>query len=125
MAYCFNYFHILATTVAEDYGYSGYISDLNYEVTGNTVYLHFDYKNGKDSFFNCINAVNSKVNSIVSQIITPGISDFDKELAIHNRVAKNVKYNYNRLQNNTLTVDDFTAYGALLLLMEYLFARDI
>jgi transglutaminase/protease-like cytokinesis protein 3 len=106
--------NVIANNIAENYGYSGYISDLAYAVKGNTVYIHFDYRGGNDYFLRCINVVNSKVKNIISRIITPEMSDFDKELAIHNYIVSNIVYDNKNLQNNTLTVDDFTAYGALI-----------
>lgn len=109
-----NNINTLAENIVNDYGYSGYISDFNYTVKGDTVVIHFNYRGGNDYFLRCINAVDSEVKVITSKIIKPGMSDFDKELAVHNYVVNNVIYDYEKLQNNTLANDDYTAYGALI-----------
>lgn len=99
--------------IMADYGYSGYISGIEYSINNSTLYVHFNYKGGKEHFLSNIGAVNSKVQAIVTAAIKPGMSEYDKELAIHDYVVNKVKYDYTNLQNNTVPDDSYTAYGAL------------
>lgn len=104
----------IALNVSRTNGYSGYISALNYGIRGNDISIHFEYKNGTDAFLNQIKTVNSKVQGIISQIIKPGMNDYNKELAIHNYIINNTKYDSSNLERNTLTPEDFTAYGVFI-----------
>jgi hypothetical protein len=95
-------------------GYSGYISGIEYNLNNSTFSLRYNYKDGKENFLLKINAVNSKVKEIASKIIKPGMSDFEKELAVHDYVVNNSVYDYKNLSTNTLPNDSFTAYGNLI-----------
>jgi|GEM_PF-376747 len=52
-----------------------------------------------------------KVDSIIRQLIRPGMTDFEKELAIHDYIVNNCAYD---LRSNK-PPESFTAYGALCL----------
>lgn len=103
----------LAIKAANDNGYGGYISNVEYSVNNNTVYIHFNYKGGRDTFLTKINAVKSKVQSIVSSIIKSNMNDFQKELALHDYIVNNTKYDYDNLLRGTIPDDSFNAYGVL------------
>ena len=55
-----------------------------------------------------------KINEIVSQEIRLGMSDFEKEKAIHDYLVRNVEYDLIASQNSEFTVSS-TAYGALIM----------
>lgn len=95
-------------------GYSGYISAIQYSCTDNILIITYNYKGGKAHFLTNINAVNAKVNSIVNSVIKSGMSDYDKEIALHDYLVNNCVYDYTNLVNNSVPDDSFTAYGALL-----------
>jgi len=95
----------------EKYGYAGYISGIHYSSDGNSFYVHFDYKGSKEQFISNINSVKAKVKSIVSTIVKPGMSEFDKELVIHDYLVNNVAYD---TKNNPPVDDSYTSYGALI-----------
>lgn len=66
--------------------------------------------------------IEEKVNSIVAEIITPGMSDVEKETAINEYLCKNAEYDHAALEsakaNDYKSVDpayndSFTAYGIL------------
>jgi len=101
----------LAINTAQNYGYGGYISDVEYSLQNSTAYIHFNYKGGKDSFLSKISVVNAKVQNIVNSIIKPGMNDYQKELAIHDYVINNTSYDYNNLLKGTIPDDSYTAYG--------------
>lgn len=55
-----------------------------------------------------------KATEIIAKVITPEMSEYDKELAIHNYLLLNVAYDYDNYQNNTIPTDSYSPYGALL-----------
>jgi hypothetical protein len=100
-----------ALRVASETGYAGYLSNVQYNTTGNIVVLHFNYKAGKDGFMYQMTEVNSKVQAVVSSVIKQGMNDFQKEVALHDYVVNNTVYDSKNLEANTLPDDSFTAYG--------------
>lgn len=101
----------LAIKVANDTGYGGYISNVEYSVNNNTVYIHFNYKGGRDVFLSKITAVKSKVENIVNSVIKSNMNDFQKELALHDYIVNSTSYDYNNLLKGTIPDDSFNAYG--------------
>lgn len=57
----------------------------------------------------------SKVNSILSQIIKPNMTDYQKELAVHDYLVENCEYDKDAVNSNTIKAESFTPYGALCL----------
>ena len=103
-----------AIKIANDSGFSGYITNIEYSIDKNIAYIHFNYKGGKDHYLASINAVNSKVQEIVNAVVKPDMSDYDKELALHDYVVNNVNYDYENLVAGSIPDDSYTAYGALI-----------
>jgi putative cell wall-binding protein len=56
----------------------------------------------------------NKARSIVSQIIKPGMTDFQKEKAVHDYIANNVQYDVENYYNNTIPRESYSPYGALI-----------
>ena len=52
--------------------------------------------------------------SILAQIISPTMSDYEKELAIHDYIIKTTSYDYDRLNNGTIPDSSYTAAGVLI-----------
>lgn len=76
------------------YGYSGY--------TGNySIYYDLTYLTSKEQE----DFVDSRVDDILSEIVSPGMSSFEKELAIHDYIVKNVEYD--------TSLEEHSAYAAL------------
>lgn len=59
-------------------------------------------------------AVLIKVKEIISQVIKDSMTDYEKELAIHDYLVLNYKYDYYNLQNNTVPDESYTVYGLLI-----------
>lgn len=57
----------------------------------------------------------SKVYTILSQIINPIMTDYQKELAVHNYLVENCEYDINGIKNDQISPESFTPYGALCL----------
>lgn len=51
---------------------------------------------------------------IAGSLIKPDMSDLEKEKILHDYVIQNVEYDWQNYQNNTITVESHTAYGALI-----------
>ena len=100
--------------VVETSGYAGYVSGIQYSVVNNVAYIYFQYKGGSANFLTKSAAVDASVSSIVSKVVTVGMTDYDKELALHDYVVNNVDYDYANLVKNTIPDDSYTAYGALI-----------
>ncbi len=56
----------------------------------------------------------SKANDIISQVIKDSMTDYEKELAIHDYLVLNYKYDYDNYENNTIPEESYTIYGLLL-----------
>lgn len=57
--------------------------------------------------------VYDKADQIIKSIITPEMSELQKEKAVHDYIVLNSKYNYTNYINNTISSDDANAYGIL------------
>jgi len=55
-----------------------------------------------------------EAQNIIDNIIKPGMSDFEKELAIHDYIVLNTAYDYDNFLANTVPEDSFEAYGVLI-----------
>jgi hypothetical protein len=55
-----------------------------------------------------------KVNSIIGQIIKDGMTDYEKELKIHDYMVLSSKFDYDNLIANTVPPESFTPYGLLI-----------
>lgn len=79
----------------------------------NTLYLSFSYSYSDDKILAMQKKLNDTVTSIISAIINPGMTDLQKEFAIHNYLINNCKYDTAALDNGYVVPLSFTAYGAL------------
>jgi hypothetical protein len=103
-----------AIKAIENSGYSGYVSGIGTAAYNNVGYISFNYKGGKSVFLTKIAAVNNKVQQIVATQTQDNMSEYDKELSLHDYLATNTKYDYDNAIKNTIPDDSFTAYGALI-----------
>lgn len=55
-----------------------------------------------------------KADEIIASVIKPGMTDFEKELALHDYVVAHTEYDFINYINNTIPDDSYTAYGVLI-----------
>ncbi len=60
-------------------------------------------------------ALRKKVNEIVNELIQPGMSDYEKEKALHDYIINNTEYDYDNFQAGSIPASSYTAYGILIL----------
>ncbi|REE78762.1 S-layer family protein [Paenibacillus taihuensis] len=58
--------------------------------------------------------VDAKAKQILADIIKPGMSDYERELAIHNYLLLHIAYDYDNYKNNTVPEESYTIYGSLM-----------
>ena len=56
---------------------------------------------------------NAKAREIISKVVKPNMSDLQKELALHDYVISNTKYDSENYIKNTIPKDSYSPYGAL------------
>jgi putative cell wall-binding protein len=56
----------------------------------------------------------NKAKTVISQIIKPGMTDFEKEKAVHDYIANNVQYDVENYYNDTIPDESYSPYGALI-----------
>lgn len=76
--------------------------------------IEFKYKKATPDLLANQAALQSEVSDVLSSIIKPGFSDFDKIKAVHDYLALHIAYDYDNFKVNTVPPDSYTAYGALI-----------
>jgi len=56
----------------------------------------------------------NKVNSIINEVIKDGMSDLEKEKAIHDYLVLNCRYDYDNFLKGTIPEESYSAYGLLI-----------
>jgi transglutaminase/protease-like cytokinesis protein 3 len=89
--------------------------ELNYikSFVYSTDFISFSYYFSSDTVLNMQKSVDEKAKEIINSIIKPGMTEFEKELAIHDYVVKHTKYDYDNLKKGTIPEESYTAYGVL------------
>lgn len=83
----------------------------SYEGTYDYLKVEFKFFYTKDQ----LDAVNEKAQKIIKNIIKPGMSDYEKELAIHDFIVNNIEYDYDNYVLGEIPQESYTVYGALVL----------
>lgn len=92
------------------------ISDFWFSINadGNFDKVFYSYPNiAREEFVKQYDELNSKADQIISSIIKPDMSDIQKEIAIHNYIVLNTKYDYDNYLHNTIPDESYTPYGVL------------
>ena len=89
-----------------------YYSGLTYRTDG---LLTFEYSKSKETIKNHQAVMEKKVDSILNEIIKPGMTAYQKEIAVHDYLINNCEYDYEGLNSNKISDESYTAYGALCL----------
>lgn len=92
------------------------ISDFWFSIIadGNYERVFYSYPNiARDEFVKEYNELNTKADQIISSIIKPDMSDIQKEMAIHNYLVLNTKYDYDNYLHDTIPSESYIPYGVL------------
>lgn len=89
--------------------------DISYSSIGNdaTYKVKFNLNFKKDEIVSMQNSLNKKINMIVNSEIKPNMSDYEKELALHDYLVNNSTYDYKNYLKRNIPAEDYTAYGVL------------
>jgi transglutaminase-like putative cysteine protease len=89
-----------------------YYSGCTYSSTG---LLTIHYSQDRNTILAHTEALMKKVDAIIKAIIKPGMTDFEKELAIHDYIIDNCRYDVSGYKTNDIPPESYSAYGALCL----------
>jgi hypothetical protein len=78
------------------------------------VSILFEYSIDRESILRINREVENKINEIVDLIIIPGMTDLEKEIAVHNYIVNNTKYDEANYEKGTVPKEANTAYGVLI-----------
>lgn len=97
-----------------NYGFSGIRASVSsYAPTGPaTMEIKFEYDFSKERMEYLKKASENKAKEIISEVIKSGMSDFEKELALHNYVINNARYD-TRLYTGNMPNESYLDYGVL------------
>lgn len=100
-----------------DYGYSGAEINMSYYGDGSTrnVSINFSYKKTQAEMISMKAASEKKATEVLGTIITPGMTDLQKERAIHDYIINNTVYDIANYNKGTIPEEDYTDYGVLIL----------
>ena len=73
----------------------------------------FEYLESRDVIVNRENAVKSKIEDIISQVIKPEMKDYEKEKVLHDYIINNCKFD-ERYDLGNMPSESYTAYGVLI-----------
>ncbi|ABK61404.1 transglutaminase domain-containing protein [Clostridium novyi] len=98
-----------------DYGYKGVSGNIYgyYNTPEKTMNVNISYRQTKEVMQMEKQAVKAKVQKIIGEVIKPGMTDVQKELALHDYVVKNADYNVANYRSGVVTAEDHNAYGVL------------
>lgn len=77
--------------------------------------LILNYSIAPEEGLQAAEAVAGRVQEILKDIITPAMSDYEKELAIHDYLINHCRYDRESLERNDIPPESHSAYGALVL----------
>ncbi len=77
------------------------------------VSILFQYSNDRESILKRNLEVQNKIDEIIRSVIKPGMTDFEKEIAIHDYIAGNSRYD-NNYEKGKVPKDANTSYGVLI-----------
>lgn len=90
--------------------------DLNYlkGYVYSNEYIKFNYMFSQAQVVQMRKEVDKRAGEIIKAIVKPGMTDIEKEIAIHDYVIKNARYDYDNYQKNKIPDQSYTAYGILI-----------
>ncbi len=75
--------------------------------------LSFKYSKPKEFIQKAGEELNRKAEEIISEIIKPGMTDFEKELAIHDYIVNHCRYDVENYEAENIPPESHSAYGVL------------
>lgn len=106
---------VLSDNPILNYGYRGARASVSsYSSTGPaTMEITFNYDFSKEKMEFMKKASEEKAREIVNKVIKPGMSDFQKELALHDYIVNNARYD-TRLYSDSMPNESYLDYGVLI-----------
>lgn len=97
-----------AGSYIKSYGIMYYLNNKGiYDIT-------YNYVNGINDARNKEAEVKNAVKKVIASIITPNMSDYQKEKAIHDYVVNNTRYDVENMEKDSYPPDSHTAYGVFI-----------
>lgn len=78
------------------------------------VSVSLKFSSDRESILKRNREVENKIKEIVKLIIKPGMTDFQKEIAVHNYIVNNTKYDEKNYEKGTVPKEANTSYGVLI-----------
>lgn len=102
-------FRIIEKAVLDDPGIMFY-EGARYRSDG---LLTLKYSRDREFILSAMEATAKRADEIISSVIKPGMTDFEKELAIHDYIVNNCRYDIENLKKGATPPESYTAYGVL------------
>lgn len=83
------------------------------EISQINLNIKFDYDYPRETILNQQSEVDKKAKEIIESIIKKDMTDFQKELAIHDYIINNTRYDIDNYYNGSIPWESYTSYGAL------------
>ncbi|MCX7884305.1 MAG: hypothetical protein N2448_04665 [Caloramator sp.] len=75
--------------------------------------IEFKYDYSRETILNQHSELNKKAKEIIESIINKDMTDFEKELAIHDYIINNTRYDIDNYYNGSIPWESYTSYGVL------------
>lgn len=76
--------------------------------------ITFKYQKSRDAILKSVSEVNQKADEILNEIIKPRMSDYEKELAVHDYIINSCEYDVENYKKDTVPPEGNEAYGPLI-----------
>ncbi|EYE87457.1 copper amine oxidase [Fervidicella metallireducens AeB] len=97
----------------DSYSISIRTSTLGSVITSQEVEISIDYSLPKERIVEIKAVENQRAKEIIDEIIKAGMSDYQKEQAIHDYIVNSARYDYENYIKNTIPKESHMAYGIL------------
>lgn len=112
--YKFDDYQNLVVEIGEmDFGKPGVSGKYKNDGKGWIVTVELKYEKDAAEVKRQKEATIAEAKKVVKSVIKPGMSDFEKELALHDYIVKTADYNTENYNKNITTLEDHNAYGVL------------
>ncbi|KEJ04363.1 protease [Clostridium botulinum A2B7 92] len=108
-----NYQNLMVEIGGMDFGKPGISGSYKNDGTGWKIEINFKYKKDISEIKRQKEATMAEVKRIAKSIIKPDMTDFEKELALHDYIVRTADYNTVNYKNGINALEDHTAYGVL------------